>query len=470
MHSLRKTYWYFTGFLKKHGLTLTGATVLGIILFAVLLPLFTRLPQLKRTQYIGIVGRYDFSTLPLPIQQQISSGLTAVQPDGTAIPDISERWVVEDEGKTYRFMLKPNLRWQDGKQIEGQDISYNFQDTEVFTTDSEIIFKLKEPFAPFPIVVSQPLFRQVKTPYLRFFQRTRIVGNGEFEITKIHYKDGSISELIIDNQVERIVYRFYLSEPRAVTALKRGNVDTLREFSHDAEVDGWPNMQVVQVMNRDQFLGIYFNHNNPLFQKNVRQALNYALPKVEGDERALGPISPNSWAYLESVKPYHLDVQRGIERLLDEIPAQPISFTLTTTARFQPDAEEIKQVWEKFGEQAVVACQGSSAIRTKSDCERLKISVTVSVTNFPDTSNYDALLIGEKVPVDPDQYGLWHSTQNTNLTHYQNPRIDALLENGRKTTDQSERRAIYQEFQQFLLEDAPVVFLRYLPTYTISRK
>jgi ABC-type transport system substrate-binding protein len=43
------------------------------------------------------------------------------------------------------------------------------------------------------------------------------------------------------------------------------------------------------------------------------------------------------------------------------------------------------------------------------------------------------------------------------------------LEKGRQTLDKKERTDIYQEFQQFFLEDTPAIFLRYLYSYDIKR-
>ncbi len=470
MKSLRRSYWYLSLYVQKHTKTFLGAIFAGVVIFAIVLPLLTKLPQVKPTRYIGVIGGYTFSNLPISIQQQISRGLTQASEDGTVIPDIAERWSIEDDGKTYRVVLKNNIRWQDGKLLEPSDINFNFQDTQIITTENEIIFKLQEPFAPFPIVISQPLFREVRTPYLRFFQKKRIVGVGQYSITRIKMKENVIDELVIDSPRERIVYRFFLTEDRAKNAFKRGNIDVVNDVTKVQELSEWPNIEISQELQADQYVGIFFNHNDPLFQKNIRQALAYAIQKPDGQQRAKGPINPTSWAYLEGVKSYSFDQQRAVERVLDEVPAQPLHFTLTTTAGFQFEAEEIKRQWEELGLLAENACQQSSEIKQKDLCSNARIQVQIVVVAYPDVNNYQVMLVGQQIPKDPDQYSLWHSTQNTNFTKYKNPRIDALLENGRKISDQTERKAIYQEFQQFLLEDSPAIFLQHVTTYTITRK
>jgi len=76
-----------------------------------------------------------------------------------------------------------------------------------------------------------------------------------------------------------------------------------------------------------------------------------------------------------------------------------------------------------------------------------------------------------QVPSDPDQYQFWQSTQeDTNITHYTNLKIDKLLEDGRKTLDKDTRKKIYADFQRYLVDDSPVIFLYFPKAYTVERK
>ena len=81
--------------------------------------------------------------------------------------------------------------------------------------------------------------------------------------------------------------------------------------------------------------------------------------------------------------------------------------------------------------------------------------------------NFQALLITQSIPTDPDQYFLWHATQTkTNLTKYDSKRVDKDLEDGRKIITEEDRKQKYFDFQKTLLEDAPAAFL-YFPKYNI---
>jgi ABC-type transport system substrate-binding protein len=168
-------------------------------------------------------------------------------------------------------------------------------------------------------------------------------------------------------------------------------------------------------------------------------------------------------------KTYDKDWERGVERLLSEPPQMKLDLNLTTTIEYQERAEQIKKEWEEFGIFAAQRCQEDKAITDKSECERMQISVTIRVQSIPDTTNFQLLLIGYGIDPDPDQYAMWHSDQPTNITGYKNTRIDNLLEKARQSTDQSDRKQQYQEFQQFLLEDPPAIFLEYIKRYEVKR-
>ena len=467
---MRKLYWYLSSYARKHGLVVGVSVIVAILIFSAVIPLVGRSLEQKPRSYIGIVGQYSLYSLPRPIKNLMSAGLTQIDEDGSVIPALSERWSLESDNQVYRFVLKKDLYWQDQKPVEPSDLKYNFQDAEEVFTPNDVVYKLPDAYIPFPSVVSEPIFRTVDKRTMFFFHKPILIGTGEYELLDYTQKGQRLTELTLDSPDDRRIYRFYLTEDDAVLAFKRGEVDIIDELSSPRDIGQWPTVTVSNTTDFSQYLAVFFNFEDPLFTKNVRQALSYASSKPSEDTRAIGPISSKSWAYLDSAKSYDYDLPRAVERLLDEIPGVPMTMELTTTPIFQHDAETLKQEWEKLGQTALTECLSNKKFTDKAACERLRISVNLKITSFPDTSNFQLLLLGQESPPDPDQYYLWHSDQSTNFSRYKNTRIDSLLEKGRKTSDQKERLALYQEFQQFLLEDAPAIFLRHLQDYQVTRK
>ena len=450
MKKLRYFYWLAQSFVKKHYLIILAAALVGAISFNQSTQIIKLLPKPKRAQYIGrVVFDSNLSSLPRDIQRQISDGLTTIEEDGTPVPNLAESWQVIDNGKTYIFTLKPDLYWQDGTPLLASDIQYSFKDVEIESPDeSTIIFRLKEPFAPFPNIVSQPIFKRTNTSILQLYNRTNIVGTGEFRITKLSFNGNYLKQINLESTQQKIIYRFYNTEKAARVAFKLAEVDVIQDLSEVGELADWSNVEVESKVNFNRYAAIYFNTNsNNLFDKSLRQALAYTVPgKPEDKTRAIGPLSPNSWAYNPKVKPYDYSLETA-QDLVSDLKTD-FELELTTTPSYQQLAEEIKESWEQLG----------------------GLTVKLKVVNFPDTTNFEALLIGQQIPEDPDQYLLWHSTQPTNITGYQNAKVDKLLEDGRKEIDQSKRKETYLDFQRFLVEDTPATFLFHLNSTTIRRK
>lgn len=467
---MRRYYWYFTGYLKKHGWRMLLSIVLGIGAFSLIIPLLFNPAIIKPKQYIGIIGDYTLTTLPEEIQHELSIGLTTIGTDGSPQPGLSERWTLEQENQMYRFFLNKGARWQDGSDIQPEDIQYNFPDVQIITTPNDVIFKLPDAYSPFPTLVNQPIFKSGSIKGILGQERQSLIGIGANWIADYKLNGTRLRELSVENKTSVKVYRFYLTEDEAVLAFKRGEVDLVPDLNRTFDVMEWPTTEVTAETDYWNYVAVYFNLRKPELTEHVRQALSYGLTKRTDETRAIGPISPDSWAFLPGGKTYDRDLNRGADLLLSELPGTPLNFSLTTTSVHLSMAEEIKKEWEDFGRYAVEKCQSTKKGEEANFCPNLGITITIRVQNFPDLSSFDLLLIGTPIDPDPDQYVLWHSDQPTNFTGYKNTRIDNLLERGRQVSDQAERKQIYQEFQQFLQEDPPAVFLEYLTKYQIKRK
>ena len=446
MKNIRFWIRFFTTFWKKFKLLLLLGVFLGIAFFLVL-PLFKPLLiNFQEGNRIGIVGRYSIEELPLEIQSKISQGLTSIDEGGNVHPALASNWEAKDEGKEWVFFLS-DKKWQVGLQIKATDINYKFSDVSVEVIDDRTIkFTLKEPFSPFPSIVSRPIFKR------------GLLGAGDWKVVKINSISGGRyleSLKLINTKTNRIEsYKFFPTEDVAKTALKLGEVDDLENMS-SGEFKDWNNLSIQANSREDMYVGLFINNEDPILSdKSLRQALAYAINKSSfSGERAISPISPLSWAFNPQVKQYPYNVSRAKE-LYETLPKEQrkdMTLKLETTPALLDTAEKIKSNWENIGIKTQIQTSGSPP------------------------EDFQILLAIQSIPPDPDQYSFWHSTQiATNITRYktskESQRIDKLLEDGRKTLDLEERKKIYMDFQRFLLEDSPVIFLYRPTTYTISRK
>jgi peptide/nickel transport system substrate-binding protein len=85
------------------------------------------------------------------------------------------------------------------------------------------------------------------------------------------------------------------------------------------------------------------------------------------------------------------------------------------------------------------------------------------VNQFIKTGDFDAVILGWSLSLDPDQYNIWHSSQQKpgqfNFIGYNNKEVDQLLEEGRTELNPDKREKIYHAFSKILLSDSPVIYL-----------
>ncbi len=93
------------------------------------------LPPIEARPYReGVLGHPD-SVSPLTARTQadrdlvslLFSGLVRNGPSGTIVPDLAERWSVDDSGSVWTFELRPDARWQDGEPVTADDVAFTIQ-------------------------------------------------------------------------------------------------------------------------------------------------------------------------------------------------------------------------------------------------------------------------------------------------------------------------------------------------------
>jgi len=438
----RLVFWFGSTFFNRYQKYLLFGFIAGFFLFLLSIrvsPLIAFLFPSRQT--IGLVGNYTPSTLPLSIQNLISFGLTKTNDQGEAIPSLAVSWETKEEEKVYLFRLREDVYWHDGQKFTADDVNYNLKGAEINRLDKFTVeFKLKEPFSPLPVLLSQPLFKK------------GLIGTGPYKVSRLKLNGDQLELISLVPVVEKehlplLTFRFYLTESALVTAFKLGEVDTLWDLSDQYQFQAWKGIEIKKKVLYSQIVTIFYNLDAAFFkEKSARQALNYALPELK-EEKAWGPIAPNSWAFSPQLKEYQFNLSKAKE-LLGESPASSAAkLTLSTFPSFLSLAQKIADSWEKLG-----------------------IEVSIQVENTV-PNQFEALLIIQQIPPDPDQYPLWHSAQeSTNLSHLKSPKIDKLLEDGRKTFQKEERKLIYADFQKYLVDEAPAAFLYYPTVYTILRK
>ncbi|MBU1000831.1 ABC transporter substrate-binding protein [Patescibacteria group bacterium] len=418
--------------------------VIGSVLIIILLVIFqTKLKffQSSDTIRVGLIGTYQEHDLPIEVTKLLSSGLIEASSDGKIKPNLVKGWETNNDATQFKFKLK-DLSWADEETVKASDLEFTIPNTNVsFPDDKTIQFDLQESFSPLPSLLTGPVFK-----------KGTLTGVGPYKIKSIEKSRIFITKLILeskDNKFPNIAIRFYPNEKIAVTGFNLGEVQVLMGLSNPKLISSNSLISMRQTTDYSKIVTILFQTTDPLLSnRSIRQSLAFKTPKIEGEEVANNPYPPQSWAYDSDSKKYLSNPEEALaalERAKASLPSDKFNSELILTAT--PNLEEVGKVvaesWKELG--------FDSKLRVESGIPQ----------------NFQTLLITQSIPVDPDQYFLWHATQTkTNLTKYNSKRVDKDLEDGRKIITEDERQANYFDFQKTLLEDAPAVFL-YFPKYNI---
>lgn len=435
MRSLKFGLAYTSAFLRRK----TQTVLIFIIIFFSLISITLLLNQYyfrpKVTE--GVIGTYLEEDLPEVVTNLTSQSLIKQDESGSPQPNLVQSFSSNKEGKTYSLRLKDNIYWIDGSEIKSSDISLNLPSVTVNYPDEKTIeFKLSDSFSPFPTLLTKPIFKK----------NTKI-GTGPYQITEVQKDQIFIKRIKLvpnDKNLPDVIVKFYPNEKIAKNSLALGEVNILMGASDISELKSQKTLSTMSRPNSKQLVTIFYNTQDPILSdENFRLALSFASPSIKNEVEAKTSIPPQSWAFNKDTKDYLDNFEQAKVYFARVKNGKDQTINLTATSALKDVGERVVEAWRKLGVKA--------ALRVESGVPQ----------------NFQALLIAQNIPSDPDQYALWHSTQKqTNISKISSPRLDKDLEDGRKTTDLEVRKAKYYDFQKVLMDESPATFL-YFPKYNV---
>lgn len=382
---VRYFYWLSSGFVKKNIQPILLSfllSLLGVIIVVSFAPYIFNLLTAKK-EIIGISGTYSIDDLPTEILAKFSNGLLYINDKGELIPLLADSWEPVDNGKEYRFHIKKDLVWNDGKPFTAKDINYSFKDVEMIQDGDYLLrFKLKKPLAIFPNFLTKPI---VKYP---------LVGvAGTYRVDRLKIKDGNIRLLqLAPNQKGEsvLIYKFYDTDNKLIQAYKLGEITQMTTGrSNIADLfKNWKNTKVEKLVNYSNVMTLFFNLKDPFLSedKDIRRAIAESIDKTklaDLGEDAYSPIPPTSWAHDKNIKKYSYNPSVS-SKIIDKYVSATQSAEIKISTYYDQLglADLIKEGINNIGLQSkVVVLSGSKP-----------------------TDEYQVLLAQMNLGKDPDQY------------------------------------------------------------------
>ena len=497
--------------------------ILGLLIIAVIsLMLWLGIYNMKHTDLVanyggsfkeGIVGSPQYlnpvlsetSDADRDVVELIFSGLMKYNSQGELMPDLAEKYAIGDNGKIYDFFLKRDIQWHDKQPLTADDVIFTFQTIQnpeyrsplrinwtgvglEKIDDYTVRFKLTTPYAPFLAnttvgIIAKHIWEKVlPEKFLLSPENLEPIGTGPYRLKKIKKnKEGFVDYLKLEafgqyekNRpfIEKIELYFYPDEESLIRAYNRAKIDNLNLISvqNKPKLQGLRKANVYQ-LNLPRYFAVFFNQSKSkvLSDKNVRLALNYATNKeaiinevLNGQAKIVNsPIPSGISGHTDEIKIYDWAIEHANNILeeggwkdedndgIREKGEEKLEIELITTElkELQQVANLLQEQWSKIGAKINVKVLNIGEIQQEHIRPR----------------EYQALLFGEVLGLDPDPYSFWHSSQKRdpglNLALYDNSKVDTLLRDARQDLDPETRAEKYKEFQQIVVEDVPAVFL-----------
>jgi len=439
----------------------------------------------------------------------VYSSLMKYDADGKLAPDLAESYEISKDKLTYTVHLKKDVKWQDGEKFSADDVLFTIQTIQdpayksplrqswqgvgvEVVDDNTLHFLLQSPYAFFVNnltvgIIPRHIWESVApSNFLLADYNLRPVGTGPYKFSDFQKDaDGNILSYSLVTSPEyygakpfiaNLNFSFYFDEEGLLGAYNNKQIFGMSYISPSkiADIKNTRSTNIFSI-NIPRYFAVFFNQqkNKALADKEVRKALSLATDRqaiikdvlAGRGKQIFSPIPPGSFGATDDVKKFDFNLDQANKTLDDDgwkrggdgfrgKNGQPLEFSLVTTD--WPDlaatADLLKKQWEAIG--------------AKVDVQSLPVADVQQ--NFIRPREYDALLFGQVLGIDPDPYAFWHSSQTRdpglNLALYSNPDVDKLLEKIRQESDDSARVDEFKKLQQQVADDVPALFL-YAPDY-----
>jgi len=438
-----------------------------------------------------------FQIIPDVTESLLYQGL-----DGKLVPWLATGYTVSSDGKSFTFQLRKDVKFSDGTPFNAEAVKWNFDRivnpnfragssmtgisgyaSTTVVDEYTVRIDFKEPYAPFLGYTAAGYLAMV-SPKATQAQGNDVnlkpVGSGHFVISEYVAKDhvtltrnpnynrrAPWSDHQGPAYLDRVVWKIIPEASTRVTTVQSGETQmiyaigvpaaTLTRLKTDktlrVESNPYPGAPEIWLLNTKL---------PPTNDVKVRQAINYAIDRaafVDSLYKGLGtaacaPLTLQSLNDLTLCKAYPYDPKKAAQ-LLDE-DGWKMGPNNIRVKDGKPLTLEINSINYGSGNLPEVELLQGELLAVGIDA-RLKSQARPPwyEDNYHCATNGPVMILRA---VDMDAlFPLFNSANignNFNWSCYSNPDVDRLLQQGRATSDPAKRRAIYDQIEHILVDQA----------------
>ncbi|MFZ5920112.1 MAG: peptide ABC transporter substrate-binding protein [Chloroflexota bacterium] len=456
---------------------------------------------------------YDPATTHTAGDKLVFSGLVSLDPQLNLVPELAETWEVSSDGTVYTFHIRENAKFHNGRPVTAQDVVYSWERAADPKVGSDTVLTYLGD------IVGVREMAEGQADHISGLEilddhtlRVTIDAAKPYFLLKLTYPTGFVLDqanvesgdewfrepngtgpykLVEWKRFESIVYEanpdFYLGEPQipAVVVQLYSGVGIRLYEAGDIDIAGVPAYTLDRFLDpsepmHDELVSgvdlctsyVVFDVTQPPFDDvKVRQAFSMAFDRQKYIDVVLhGVALPAKGIYPPALPGFSLDLEGlpfdpGQARQLladskyggpDGLP--PLVYTNGGLGSYvDPGTAALIAMWEQY------------------------LGVTITVENIEPNIYIEELYAGHHGQMfatgwcadypDPENFAdvLFHTGSEQNNGGYSNPELDAILEQARVEQDVTKRIALYQQAEQIIVQDAPVLFTVHGLSYVLVK-
>ncbi len=416
------------------------------------------------------------------VLENVLDTLVTYDNSGKLVPSLATSWDISDDGLTYTFHLRKDVKFSNGQPLTAADVVYTYKRIlnpktgsgnayklagvkDISAPDGHtVVLKLDAPDAALlgHLALDKTLGIITKKNVDDGTINTDPIGTGPFMITD--YQPGS--EVVLKRNphywkkglpyLDEVDIKIITDDSVREAALISGDIDwaftvppqDVKRLKENKDI-------VVGSSPEDAYWYIASNvKHSPLNNVQVRHAIAYAINRKQIAQAARfgqakinqGPIPASSrWHF--DYAPYEHNPAKA-KKLL--------------AAAGYPDGFDLEIMVTTQYEESIRAAQVVQA-----NLAQVGIHAKIDTLEWADwlqqegAGKYDTYICDWNGLVDPDDY--FYAQQKTgepfNFTGYSNPELDKLLVKGRQTQGFDARYKIYQQVDKLVVDGAPYIYL-----------
>jgi peptide/nickel transport system substrate-binding protein len=418
------------------------------------------------------------------VHYNILEGLTKIEVDGRVTPLLATGWTRDPDGRSYTFMLRKGVKFQDGTDLDSAAVKWTFERAKaegstnkakravfdnissIATPDAHtVILTLNNADATLPFRLGENT-AVILSRTSAATTATKPVGTGPYRYAGWQ-KGSSVTLEKWDGyryaaavKLQKVTFRFINDPAAQVAALLAGDIDGMPRFAalqslKQFQADKRFTVEIGSTAGKGQLT--INNKRKPLDDVRVRRAIMHAIDRqafIDGVLEGLGkPIgshaAPTDAGYVDLTGVYAYSPEKARALLKEAGVTTPLKLTLTLPP---------PQYARKGGE---VAAAMLAKVGIQARIENVEWAQWLSGTF---KGNFDLTIINHVEPLDYMQYA------NANYYWgYQSPAFNALAKK-RAEAPPAQQDKLYGDIQRQLTQDAVNAWIFNPAQVAVARK